>query len=126
MDVAAGAQAGFDGAVEEAGPDVGDVAAGEMQGTFAGLLRGVVFGELAGALDQPGFLGVGVFAPLVPGDFDDFKVVAPDLDGFLDLLFVGDVDPVPVGAEANEDAIKRFGAFDTILPYLRKTKQPTA
>ena len=28
--------------------------------------------------------------------------------------------------KANEDAITRFGAFDTVLPYLRKTKQPAA
>lgn len=27
---------------------------------------------------------------------------------------------------SNEDATKRFGSFETILPYLRKTKQPTA
>jgi thioredoxin-dependent peroxiredoxin len=35
-------------------------------------------------------------------------------------------DVIITAAVSNEDAIKRFGAFDTILPYLRKTKQPTA
>jgi alkyl hydroperoxide reductase subunit AhpC len=35
-------------------------------------------------------------------------------------------DVIITGAVSNEDAIKRFGAFDTILPYLRKTKQPEA
>jgi thioredoxin-dependent peroxiredoxin len=35
-------------------------------------------------------------------------------------------DVIITAAVSNEDAIKRFGAFDTILPYLRKTKQPGA
>ena len=35
-------------------------------------------------------------------------------------------DVIITAAVSNEDAIKRFGAFDTILPYLRKTKQPSA
>jgi thioredoxin-dependent peroxiredoxin len=35
-------------------------------------------------------------------------------------------DVIITAAVSNDDAIKRFGAFDTILPYLRKTKQPTA
>lgn len=35
-------------------------------------------------------------------------------------------DVIITGAVSNEDAIKRFGAFDTILPYLRKTRQPAA
>ena len=35
-------------------------------------------------------------------------------------------DVIITAAVSNEDAVKRFGAFDTILPYLRKTKQPTA
>lgn len=35
-------------------------------------------------------------------------------------------DVIITAAVSNEDAIKRFGAFDTVLPYLRKTKQPTA
>lgn len=35
-------------------------------------------------------------------------------------------DVIITAAVSNEDAIKRFGAFETILPYLRKTKQPTA
>jgi thioredoxin-dependent peroxiredoxin len=35
-------------------------------------------------------------------------------------------DVIITAAVSNEDAIKRFGSFDTILPYLRKTKQPTA
>ena len=33
-------------------------------------------------------------------------------------------DVIITAAVSNEDAIKRFGAFETILPYLRKTKQP--
>ncbi len=35
-------------------------------------------------------------------------------------------DVIITAAVSDEDAIKRFGAFDTILPYLRKTKQPAA
>ncbi|MEW9617205.1 peroxiredoxin [Shinella sp. S4-D37] len=35
-------------------------------------------------------------------------------------------DVIITGAVSNEDAITRFGAFDTVLPYLRKTKQPAA
>lgn len=35
-------------------------------------------------------------------------------------------DVIITAAVSNEDAAKRFGAFDTILPYLRKTKQPGA
>ena len=35
-------------------------------------------------------------------------------------------DVIITAAVSNEDAIKRFGAYETILPYLRKTKQPTA
>jgi alkyl hydroperoxide reductase subunit AhpC len=33
-------------------------------------------------------------------------------------------DVIITAAVSNEDAVKRFGAFDTILPYLRKTRQP--
>ena len=35
-------------------------------------------------------------------------------------------DVIITAAVSNEDAITRFGAFDTVLPYLRKTKQPAA
>ncbi|QCI99434.1 peroxiredoxin [Agrobacterium larrymoorei] len=35
-------------------------------------------------------------------------------------------DVIITAAVSNEDAIKRFGSFDTVLPYLRKTKQPQA
>src|SRR3954453_16725160 len=35
-------------------------------------------------------------------------------------------DVISTAAVSNDDAIKRFGAFDTILPSLRKAKQPTA
>ena len=35
-------------------------------------------------------------------------------------------DVIITAAVSNEDAIKRFGSFETILPYLRKTKQPSA
>ncbi len=35
-------------------------------------------------------------------------------------------DVIITAAVSNEDAIKRFGSYDTILPYLRKTKQPAA
>lgn len=34
-------------------------------------------------------------------------------------------DVIITAAVSNEDAIKRFGAYETILPYLRKTKQPS-
>lgn len=33
-------------------------------------------------------------------------------------------DVIITAAVSNEDAIKRFGSYDTILPYLRKTRQP--
>ncbi|RUV46433.1 redoxin domain-containing protein, partial [Mesorhizobium sp. M7A.F.Ca.MR.228.00.0.0] len=35
-------------------------------------------------------------------------------------------DVIITAAVSNDDAIKRFGAYETILPYLRKTKQPSA
>jgi len=35
-------------------------------------------------------------------------------------------DVIITAAVSNEDATKRFGSFETILPYLRKTKQPAA
>ena len=35
-------------------------------------------------------------------------------------------DVIITAAVSNEDAITRFGSFDTVLPYLRKTKQPSA
>lgn len=35
-------------------------------------------------------------------------------------------DVIITAAVSNEDAITRFGSFDTVLPYLRKTRQPTA
>jgi len=35
-------------------------------------------------------------------------------------------DVIITAAVSDEDAIKRFGSFETILPYLRKTKQPSA
>ena len=35
-------------------------------------------------------------------------------------------DVIITAAVSNEDAVKRFGSYDTILPYLRKTKQPAA
>jgi alkyl hydroperoxide reductase subunit AhpC len=35
-------------------------------------------------------------------------------------------DVIITAAVSNEDATKRFGSYETILPYLRKTKQPTA
>ncbi|MBI1622782.1 peroxiredoxin [Aquamicrobium zhengzhouense] len=35
-------------------------------------------------------------------------------------------DVIITAAVSNEDAIKRFGSFETVLPYLRKTKQPSA
>ena len=73
----------------------------------------VVLGQLAGALDLPGFLGVRVCHPVVAGDLEDFQVVAPYLDGFLDLLDVGDVDAVGVGTEADQHGVglaDEFGA----------------
>jgi len=33
-------------------------------------------------------------------------------------------DVIITAAVSNEDAVKRFGAYETILPYLRKTRQP--
>jgi alkyl hydroperoxide reductase subunit AhpC len=35
-------------------------------------------------------------------------------------------DVIITPAVSNEDAVKRFGSYETILPYLRKTKQPNA
>ncbi|MCT8999198.1 peroxiredoxin [Chelativorans intermedius] len=35
-------------------------------------------------------------------------------------------DVIITPAVSNEEATKRFGSFETILPYLRKTRQPTA
>ncbi len=35
-------------------------------------------------------------------------------------------DVIITAAVSNEDAVKRFGSYDTVLPYLRKTKQPAA
>jgi thioredoxin-dependent peroxiredoxin len=35
-------------------------------------------------------------------------------------------DVIITAAVSNEDALTRFGSFDTVLPYLRKTKQPAA
>lgn len=35
-------------------------------------------------------------------------------------------DVIITAAVSDDDAVKRFGAFDRILPYLRKTKQPGA
>ncbi|MFC6489549.1 peroxiredoxin [Nitratireductor sp. GCM10026969] len=35
-------------------------------------------------------------------------------------------DVIITPAVSNEDATQRFGSFETILPYLRKTKQPSA
>jgi alkyl hydroperoxide reductase subunit AhpC len=35
-------------------------------------------------------------------------------------------DVIITAAVSNDDAVKRFGTFDTVLPYLRKTKQPAA
>jgi alkyl hydroperoxide reductase subunit AhpC len=35
-------------------------------------------------------------------------------------------DVIVTAAVSDEDAIKRFGSFERVLPYLRKTKQPTA
>ncbi|MFC5387667.1 peroxiredoxin [Aquamicrobium segne] len=33
-------------------------------------------------------------------------------------------DVIIAGSVSNEDAIKRFGSYETILPYIRKTRQP--
>ncbi|MCK1738774.1 peroxiredoxin [Bradyrhizobium sp. 138] len=35
-------------------------------------------------------------------------------------------DIVIAGSVSNEDAVRRFGSFDAVLPYLRKAKQPLA
>jgi thioredoxin-dependent peroxiredoxin len=35
-------------------------------------------------------------------------------------------DVIITAAVSNDDAITRFGSFEAVLPYLRKTKQPTA
>jgi alkyl hydroperoxide reductase subunit AhpC len=35
-------------------------------------------------------------------------------------------DIVIAGSVSDEDAIKRFGPFETILPYIRKAKQPSS
>jgi alkyl hydroperoxide reductase subunit AhpC len=35
-------------------------------------------------------------------------------------------DVIITAAVSNEDAKTRFGDFETVLPYLRKTKQPQA
>ena len=35
-------------------------------------------------------------------------------------------DVIITAAVSNEDALSRFGDFETVLPYLRKTKQPSA
>lgn len=35
-------------------------------------------------------------------------------------------DVIITAAVSNEEAVKRFGGFETILPYLRTTKQPNA
>ena len=35
-------------------------------------------------------------------------------------------DVIITAAVSNEDAVARFGSFETVLPYLRKTKQPAA
>jgi thioredoxin-dependent peroxiredoxin len=35
-------------------------------------------------------------------------------------------DVIITAAVSNEDALTRFGAFETVLPYLRKTRQPGA
>jgi thioredoxin-dependent peroxiredoxin len=35
-------------------------------------------------------------------------------------------DVIITAGVSNQDAITRFGSFDTVLPYLRKTKQPSA
>src|SRR5690606_5863979 len=33
-------------------------------------------------------------------------------------------DVLTTASVSDEDAIKRFGSFETVLPYLRKTKEP--
>ena len=33
-------------------------------------------------------------------------------------------DVIVTAAVSDEDAIKRFGEFNRVLPYLRKTRQP--
>jgi alkyl hydroperoxide reductase subunit AhpC len=35
-------------------------------------------------------------------------------------------DVIINGAVSNEEATKRFGAYETVLPYMRRTKQPAA
>ncbi len=35
-------------------------------------------------------------------------------------------DVIITAAVSNEDAVTRFGSYETVLPYLRKTKQPSA
>ena len=35
-------------------------------------------------------------------------------------------DVIITAAVSNEDAVARFGGYETVLPYLRKTRQPTA
>jgi alkyl hydroperoxide reductase subunit AhpC len=35
-------------------------------------------------------------------------------------------DVIITAAVSNEDAVKRFGGYETVLPYLRKTRQPAA
>lgn len=35
-------------------------------------------------------------------------------------------DVIITAAVSDEDAVKRFGSYETILPYIRKTRQPTA
>jgi thioredoxin-dependent peroxiredoxin len=35
-------------------------------------------------------------------------------------------DVVIAGSVSDEDAVKRFGPFETVLPYIRKTKQPSS
>ncbi|WP_448949830.1 peroxiredoxin [Labrys neptuniae] len=35
-------------------------------------------------------------------------------------------DVVIAGSVSDEDAVKRFGSFEAVLPYIRKTKQPSA
>lgn len=35
-------------------------------------------------------------------------------------------DVIITASVSNEDATARFGSYETVLPYLRKTKQPTA
>jgi alkyl hydroperoxide reductase subunit AhpC len=34
-------------------------------------------------------------------------------------------DVIVTAAVSDEDAERRFGSFERVLPYLRKTKQPT-